>query len=64
MKNTITVLLTTDELCERLKVSKYWVSRQLNKSKNPLPSIKITRRHHRFSIEKVMDWLNAGYAEL
>lgn len=62
MHSKIPHLLTTDELCEILQVSKYWVSRQLNKSKNPLPSIKISSRSHRYPYQKVMDWLYAGYA--
>lgn len=56
--------MTTKELCEELKVSKYWVSRMSRKSKHPLPYIKVGPKSYRFPLEKVMDWLRAGYAEV
>lgn len=56
-------LVTTKELCEKLKVNKYWVCRQKNKAKNPLPYIYIGKNTVRYPLEKVMDWLNAGHAQ-
>lgn len=64
MKKGKVTYVTTQQLCEELQVSKHWVTRRLHKSKNPLPSIKIGKNSYRYPLEKVMDWINAGYAEL
>lgn len=55
-------LVTTIELCERLKVSRSWVIKQRDKKKNPIPTVRLGKRDVRFPIQKVMSWLDAGYA--
>lgn len=55
-------LVTTKELCEKLKVDRSWVSRMVNKKKNPLPHIRISGKQYRYPLEKVMDWLNNDFA--
>ena len=56
-------LITVKELCEWLKVSRQWIYKQRDKKKNPIPLIKLGKRDVRFPVDKVKDWLNAGYAE-
>lgn len=54
-------LVSTAELSDILKISPRWIQIQVKKEKNPLPCYRVGRCL-RFYPPKVLDWIEAGYA--
>lgn len=52
-----TRLLNIYQLAEYLSVSREAIYRMMNNSENPLPSFCLPKRHRRFRLDQVMEWM-------